>query len=772
MRIERVHIDSYGPLSGRDFEFPGDFTLFFGRNERGKTLIVDAMIKFLVVGTRKLKTFEGVERVDERPAGFIVVTRNGLEHKLTGREGISGILDVPLSPEDLRNIFVTRDSDLAVIESGKYYEDFASRLTGLQTDLIDRVVSVLRRDGNLTPKGELSNAAESGHAKDRLDRADRLLEKIELVKKRLEEAGFESLEKRLAEAEARIGALEEEEKILAAAGRRRDLEDALQKLEEYERTTHELKEMAAVGHEILGKWRSVETNLRAKETYLVELERKITRLEESKEHLKEELEGLRFEMRRMEKIEKDIDTSIALELEACKKLDKDLQGSKPIMGFARLCLGVSILIFTAGFTGLTARGGAGMSVLMWAGLAGLVISGSYVFKIRRRRGELAKRVRNLLGMMVGFHEGDEDLEAMAKSIHEFENHYAKLEHDLGARTSEFDEISGELRTHLENRKRTKLDMETLKREIDEMKTGLRMSSMDELNEALEKKNELLSKKNKLAGELSANPNFKEIEDDKISDLMEKTKADLESYEDGARCYDERRHLEVKSELQSLLEERTRLRDALNDGDRILSELESEIENSGIFEGKLSCRSSTQLDDAEARIGRFAKEIRMKKETASLAIGIMQSIRGEELADLGDLFGQGEAVSEYFSTITEGSYREVEYDSASNVLYVADGEGRRLDARCLSGGTLDQLYMAVRLALGEKALGGEPGFFILDDPFLKSDYERLESQMNLLRKAALRGWQIIYFSAKREVMEVLESDIDAGEVRLVELEERI
>ncbi len=96
------------------------------------------------------------------------------------------------------------------------------------------------------------------------------------------------------------------------------------------------------------------------------------------------------------------------------------------------------------------------------------------------------------------------------------------------------------------------------------------------------------------------------------------------------------------------------------------------------------------------------------------------------------------------------------------------DGRTLDASKLSGGAYDQLYLSIRLALGEKLLKGNKGFFIMDDPFIKSDKERLQRQLDILRELSKSGWQIIYFSAKDEVRDVLKQDIENGNVDCIEL----
>jgi len=111
---------------------------------------------------------------------------------------------------------------------------------------------------------------------------------------------------------------------------------------------------------------------------------------------------------------------------------------------------------------------------------------------------------------------------------------------------------------------------------------------------------------------------------------------------------------------------------------------------------------------------------------------------------------------------------VKYDKDENKIYVRNKDGEWLDTDKLSGGTFDQLYFVIRVALGENLLRDEKGFFILDDPFVKSDPERLNKQINMLRKIIDSGWQILYFSCKGEVKELLKKDIKEGKIQYIEV----
>ena len=134
-----------------------------------------------------------------------------------------------------------------------------------------------------------------------------------------------------------------------------------------------------------------------------------------------------------------------------------------------------------------------------------------------------------------------------------------------------------------------------------------------------------------------------------------------------------------------------------------------------------------------------------------------------------LFGKDSPISQHFSEITGGVYQEVEFaQDETKKIEVKLEDGSALDAEQLSGATYDQLYLSIRLALGEKLLKGNNGFFIMDDPFIKADKERLQRQIDILNRISQSGWQIIYFTAKDEVKDVLKHDIENGNVSYIEL----
>ena len=106
-------------------------------------------------------------------------------------------------------------------------------------------------------------------------------------------------------------------------------------------------------------------------------------------------------------------------------------------------------------------------------------------------------------------------------------------------------------------------------------------------------------------------------------------------------------------------------------------------------------------------------------------------------------------AEYMSEMTGGRYEDILIGSDFSARARAVDDSEAHAAEYLSAGTMDLLYLAVRLAVCELALPlGEPCPLILDDVLVNLDNTRYEQAMNLLKKLALRR-QIVLFTCRRE-----------------------
>ena len=109
---------------------------------------------------------------------------------------------------------------------------------------------------------------------------------------------------------------------------------------------------------------------------------------------------------------------------------------------------------------------------------------------------------------------------------------------------------------------------------------------------------------------------------------------------------------------------------------------------------------------------------------------------------------GRVASGYMSDVTGGRYADVLINRDFSAMTRVSDDAVSRSAEYLSAGTLDIMYLAVRLAVCELALpDGEPCPLILDDALVNLDDERLEQAMKLLGEIA-KERQVILFSCRK------------------------
>ena len=132
-------------------------------------------------------------------------------------------------------------------------------------------------------------------------------------------------------------------------------------------------------------------------------------------------------------------------------------------------------------------------------------------------------------------------------------------------------------------------------------------------------------------------------------------------------------------------------------------------------------------------------IRLAAETMSQADEEIQRRFSPEL---------GRVASGYMSAVTGGRYADVLINRDFSAMTRVQDDAVARNAEYLSAGTMDIMYLAVRLAVCELALpDGEPCPLILDDALVNLDDKRLEQAMKLLGEIA-RERQVILFSCRK------------------------
>lgn len=108
---------------------------------------------------------------------------------------------------------------------------------------------------------------------------------------------------------------------------------------------------------------------------------------------------------------------------------------------------------------------------------------------------------------------------------------------------------------------------------------------------------------------------------------------------------------------------------------------------------------------------------------------------------------GKTAAEYMQFLTGGRYDEVFLNRDFTAQAKADGDIMARDSGYLSAGTLDLMYLSIRLAVCELAMSKEePCPLIIDDALVNLDDERFDRAIELLKRIS-RERQVILFNCR-------------------------
>ena len=207
-------------------------------------------------------------------------------------------------------------------------------------------------------------------------------------------------------------------------------------------------------------------------------------------------------------------------------------------------------------------------------------------------------------------------------------------------------------------------------------------------------------------------------------------------------------LEVPAEIASRAEaarRRAQAERALEESSADLIRLEREV---GYLD-KQSTGPATSLRVELVGIERERRRAEQFQAAVQLAIDTWRSVARETHAVWSEFISR--RVNELLPALGP-QYRG--FAVADDLEYSLVVEGQRLPResleQVLSAGTLDQLRLAVRLAICEfLSRGDKPVPIVLDDPFATADDERAEAGLRFLADAAVPRHQVLVFTCHRE-----------------------
>jgi exonuclease SbcC len=755
MKIKSLYIARYGPLS---YEKPielGVFNLFYGNNEDGKTLTIDALVKLLL--SRKVKEFKSIDRVDEIPDGFVVLEDSaGKEIKLPQGGDLTSISG--LSPSECCNIFIIRNSDLSIAKESEFYTNLTDRLTGLRMEEIAKVKGALIEEAKVTQGGTFRDI-KGEKLKTRIEEALGLIQRINEIHTEIEKEKYDTLVQEL---------VSKEEKAESQLQQIREYEDA-RKRENYEKGTSALHELEEAESKVLllkSYNESDEERWRASE-------REVSRLTEENRELKDDFLKKETEIKNvqvdldnsdkaftlMEEKKEAINGQVIPKLEAYEQ-KSTAQAAKQVSNsfYTAAWITASILAGLA-ITGIILKPALYLFIPTILFSIGAILFGGLKFIYLLGNAWLSRVFLQINSILSRFGLNADTIEGVRLNLQNFDDTYRRKKDELDQLKVKVGVIQNNIST-LKNTRIPELEkmLDKERMVVDDLKRKSGVSTSGEYAAKVSEKrtlNELIKRQESVLESLFGGGTITSNEE-KMA-FWKKKIDDLEEYSHSAEGleYNEKLLEQLKNELSICSSNIKEIKERMERISGILSEIGKEANRIlNIENDYLNCETSLDLQAIKERLQDFIDENETMKKDALQVLKIFEEIESEKKEKVSGLFGNDTAVCRYFKEITEGRYTEVLYRTEESVIEVLRSDGKVLSVDKLSAGAYDQLYLSIRLALGESLLKDRRGFFIMDDPFLRADTLRLSRQLETLRKISALGWQILYFSAKEEVKERL------------------
>ncbi|WP_424016184.1 ATP-binding protein (plasmid) [Halorientalis pallida] len=756
MRLQEATLDRYGPISGWEPPCQDGLTVVSGPNEAGKTLYLEGLVQLLSTDVGDI--LDPPPRVDNEPVGRVVVEYDG--DRIECGNGQS-ICDVTLiEPQHLQSIFVVRDTDLHLPSNQQYYTSLIETLGDIHTSEIDAIKAELKERGRLTKKTlNVSSNQQYDDAGDVRDGAQKLADEIREFVEEIEDKGLDELESRRLQKKREFQEAQEELATQQKAELASEYDRLASELETYRTTSEQLEKLSAFDSTTLDELQELKENLDRNRDRTDNLTDDIEDTEAELERREDELvdaQERRDRLARRENAVSDADTA----LDRYRERERDASGAernralaKPIAVAGLLSAGVASLsgaIFSA-----PAAIALGALLFVAGAVSGYVAyrANEQVASLDAEREEVLQTARDA-GLSV------ESIEDVAPAIESYRDDLEAAKKQVTRAEAALDTAQEELEEARDEKAELEDEIAKQETELDDRLDGVGVATVGEFAEKVDERVELENKR-----ALAKRSLVDEFGDLNVESWRKKTTtwnrqlkglvADVDLNGVDADTYDEDELARLEEEVAELGEKIAEMDAQLDEYHTQLDEFADRARNLGTqpFVGEsvtLKARTKTGLEALAADLDRVVETIERDADFSRKALEVFERIEAQEEQKLATLFDPEGPASETFSRLTGGRYTEVAYDADDHGLTVEHADGRGFGPEVLSQGTTDQLYFATRVSLAQQLLGQEPGFLLLDDPFLAADSDRLQQGFESLLDLADDGWQILYLTAKEEV----------------------
>jgi DNA repair exonuclease SbcCD ATPase subunit len=163
----------------------------------------------------------------------------------------------------------------------------------------------------------------------------------------------------------------------------------------------------------------------------------------------------------------------------------------------------------------------------------------------------------------------------------------------------------------------------------------------------------------------------------------------------------------------------------------------------IEQARFNIEDQIRLEEELESLQEALKHEEKKVKVYALARDFVSRARTEILSSTEEALEK--EIQRYLAVFTNYRYKQVRVDKEALEFWVySDEKGDWAKPEELSGGAIDEFYLAFRLALAGLIFGDKKPPLILDDPFVNFDSVRLANTLNFFKKLA-SDYQIIIFT---------------------------
>jgi uncharacterized protein YhaN len=740
LRITDINIHKFGAIE--DFKLEAaPISVICGRNESGKTTILDAILEALFsVSNREIGSqFAGIDRYDEWNTldGNVCIERRGVV--LTYPSATGDTLDklAGFPPVYIRNLLVVRESDIQFHDKyGTWWSEIKDHLSGFKGGF-EAVGKTVCDAVGLTENGDWVNEKgrrireEVGNLRETERQLNSMQQDIEELAQLRSKVKQFSLKREVAQKHLTLlKRAHRKEQLETAAVLRRKL------IEEQEHAAR----LVIYDDETHATWRKLESETEAGHEGISSLEKQknsaIVRINDMEKEVSRHEDDARTWARKQAEILPEVETGLQEVKEFYEKERRLLSYQNFLIGGVLLLSAMALLFLVLALfrkpgwwlPTITCLGGAGVCGVIWLARRRLsrklAVAKQALLEKFHSLGEQASSIDELESWIFTARRTTEQASASAET----------LLREAEKERNELQQVSLSIEDKREQNRRLQLELDALKKD-----TGC--ESIDNYEAKMQERTHTEDEVKSLAGKISI------LLDCPVEDEWDEKLGELEQYEDVETFWDEDAQARLEAELPQLAAQES-----------VASERSIAIEKSLLEVGVNSPEDAWHMEE---EVNQRLLGYGLDRRAAEIVLEILDQLSQQQDTIINTVLESGnDSATHYFQQVTDGRYNNIFW--RDNQLYVQTPSGDTLGLEALSTGARAQLQFSIRISLLQHLFGGEPLFLLLDDPFLTSDRERIRELMKTLVDFREQGWQVFYFTVDEEIPLLLK-DLDPENV---------